>query len=231
MPRLDLRIVCATRLSGEAFHRESALGRSLAAGGYLDLPFIKLALIADNTTGLPVVYNRVIEAAVADPAVLVFVHDDVHLVDYYWPDRLYGALTEFQLVGVCGNRVRHPRQPSWCFKDEWFTWDSFDNLSGFMGYGETLPYRVTRFGRVGGECKLLDGVFLAAESPLLIAHGLRFDEAFDFHFYDMDLCRQAEAKGLRMGTTAICVIHESIGKLRSSAWSEAFQRYLAKWGD
>ncbi len=227
MPGLDIRIVCATRLSADAFYRESALGKSLTTN--FSLPFIKVALFAENTAGLPLVYNRAIRDAASDPAVLVFIHDDVHLVDYYWPDRLYGALTEFDIVGVCGNQVRHPRQPSWCFKDEWFAWDSFENMSGFMAYGDALPNRVTRFGRVGAQCKLLDGVFLAVESPRLIERGLSFDEAFDFHFYDMDFCRQAEQKGVRMGTAAICMVHESIGKMRTPAWNAAFQQYLAKW--
>jgi GT2 family glycosyltransferase len=227
---LNIRIVCATRSTDRGFYEETALGKSLAAA-YLGLPFIEVALFPSNTTGLPVLYNRVIREAAANPAVLVFAHDDLHLIDYYWPDRLYGALLEFQIVGLVGNRFRKPRQPSWCFKDEWFAWDDFENMSGFMGHGETLPNRVTRFGRVGAECKLLDGVFLAAESPTLVEHGLDFDEAFDFHFYDLDLCRQAERKGVRMGTAAICALHESIGKMRTAAWRAAFETYLAKWGE
>jgi GT2 family glycosyltransferase len=228
--RPNIRIVCATRSSEDAFYQETALGKSLAAA-YLTLPFIELVVFPSNTVGLPVLYNRVIREAAANPAVLVFVHDDLHLIDYYWPDRLYGTLLEFQLVGLVGNRFRQPRQPSWCFKDEWFAWDDFENMSGFMGHGETLPNRVTRFGRVGAECKLLDGVFLAAESRTLLERDLAFDEAFDFHFYDLDFCRQAETKGIRMGTAPICALHESIGKMRTDAWNAAFQKYLAKWGE
>jgi GT2 family glycosyltransferase len=230
MAGLNIRIVCATRGGADAFYRDTPLGKSLSAA-YLDQSFLEVVLYPDNTTGLPALYNRAIREAAARPAVLVFVHDDVHLIDYYWPDRLLSALRDFQLVGVVGNRVRRPRQPSWCFKDEWFTWDTVENLSGFIGHGDALPNRVVRFGPVGAACKLLDGVFLAAESATLLAHDLYFDETFDFHFYDLDFCRQAEQKGVRMGTAPICVLHESIGALRTAPWRDAFQTYLAKWGD
>ncbi|MBI3513558.1 MAG: hypothetical protein HY060_05760 [Proteobacteria bacterium] len=230
MPRPNIRIVCATRQSAEAFHRETALGKSLATA-YQGLPFLELVVFADNAAGLPALYNRAIRDAAAKPAVLVFVHDDVHLIDYYWPDRLYAALIDFPIVGLVGNRVRRPRQPSWCFQDEWFTWDSFENMSGFMGHGDVLPNRLTRYGLVGAECKLLDGVFLAADSRTLIEHDLYFDEAFDFHFYDLDFCRQAERKGVRMATAPICALHESIGYARTAAWTAAYAKYLAKWGE
>jgi hypothetical protein len=41
---------------------------------------------------------------------------------------------------------------------------------------------------------------LAARSNTLAEKGLRFDPLFDFHFYDLDFCRQAELRKLRMGT-------------------------------
>jgi GT2 family glycosyltransferase len=225
----NIRIVCATRATEQAFYREVALGRSLAH--YRELPFIEVVLFPENGKGLPTLYNSVIRAAASDPAILVFVHDDVHLIDYYWPDRLYAALREFQLVGLAGSTRRLPRQPTWFAKDEWFTVDDFDNLSGFMAHGTSVPATITRSGRVNAACKLLDGVFLAADSTVLLQHRLLFDEIFDFHFYDLDLCRQAEVSGVRMGTAPICILHESIGKFRTEAWRAAYQKYLDKWGD
>jgi GT2 family glycosyltransferase len=230
MPDLNIRMICPTRYSEADFYRETALGRSLKAG-FDGLPFLEVVVFPNGNPGLPVVYNAAIRAAAAKPAVLLFVHDDVHLVDYYWPDRLYTGLAQFEIVGLIGNRRRLPRQPSWCFKDEWFAWDDFEQLSGFMSHSSALPCRVTRFGLVGAECKLLDGLFLAARSDVLLGQNLFFDEAFDFHFYDVDFCRQAEAKRLRMGTVPICVLHESAGKLRTDEWTDAYRRYLAKWGE
>jgi len=58
---------------------------------------------------------------------------------------------------------------------------------------------------------------------------LFFDEKFEFHFYDLDICRQAEIKGLSCGTWDLSLIHESRGNFRSEGWQIAYQRYLEKW--
>ena len=72
---------------------------------------------------------------------------------------------------------------------------------------------------------------LIADSATLIAHDLRFDPRFRFHFYDMDFCRQAELKGLRMGTWPISVVHKSGGSYGGPAWQESYRAYLDKYGD
>lgn len=85
------------------------------------------------------------------------------------------------------------------------------------------------FGLPGQQVKLLDGLLLIARSKTLIDSGLRFDETFDFHFYDMDLCRQAEAKSVSMGAFALPVIHESGGNFGGEGWRRGYQNYLEKW--
>jgi GT2 family glycosyltransferase len=79
------------------------------------------------------------------------------------------------------------------------------------------------------EVKLLDGVMLACRSEDLFNHDLRFDEQFDFHFYDLDFCRQAELRGLRMGTWRISVVHEGVGDMRTASWKNGYRKYLDKW--
>jgi hypothetical protein len=226
---LPIRLVCATRYSETEFHQKSGLGRSLG-GAYADVPGLELALFPGGNPGLPVVYNQAIRAAARSPAILLFIHDDVHLVDFFWPDRLHLALAQFQIVGLVGNRRRSPRQPGWLFKDEWFAKDSPEHLSGLIGHGAAFPCPIRRFGTLG-PCKLLDGVFLAVSSDLLVERQIYFDEIFDFDCWDLDFCRQAETKGITMGTGPISVMHESAGRFRSEAWVAAFKKYLEKWGD
>jgi GT2 family glycosyltransferase len=72
---------------------------------------------------------------------------------------------------------------------------------------------------------------LACRSKTLLDNGLHFDERFNFHLYDLDFCRQAEQKGLRMGTWPISVIHESGGSFGSPSWKDGYQEYLGKWPD
>jgi GT2 family glycosyltransferase len=222
------RFVVATRSSAKEFG-QTALGRSLAQFRF---PFMQVQVFEKNTLGLPKVYNQAIEMSQQHPAVLVFIHDDIHLIDHHWHERLLNALEQFDVVGLAGNKRRVPRQPGWAFVTETLMWDFPENLSGVVGHGKGFPPEVVSyFGPCLQEVKLLDGLFLACDSRKLLEHNLRFDERFDFHFYDLDFCREAEKRGLRMGTAPISVIHQSGGSFNSPAWKAGYAKYLDKWGE
>ncbi len=229
-----IRLVCATRLSADDFFASSALGRSLQF--YRTFPRgqpIELRLFPNNSTSLSTVYNQAIAEAAESPAVLVFVHDDVLLNDFYWARHLFEGLAHFDIIGLAGNRRRVAGQSSWMFLDDAFTRDDDANLSGVLGHGQGFPdlIELSVYGQPGQEVKLLDGVFIAARSSTLVKSGVRFDSRFEFHFYDLDFCRQAELAGLRMGTWAISAIHASIGNFGRDIWRRSYVAYLAKYGE
>ncbi len=229
-----IRFVSATRLSQEEFFASAPLGRSLPV--YRTFPkrqVIELRLFANNKEGLSSIYNTAIAESKADPAILIFIHDDVYLSDYYWAEHLHDALAHFDLVGLAGNRRRVPRQASWMYLDDQFTRDNHDNLSGVLGHGDPFPNlrQLSVYGEPCQEVKLLDGVMMAVRSQTLIEKDLRFDPQFKFHFYDLDFCRQAEIRGIRMGTWAISVVHASAGTLGVESWRAAYREYLAKYGE
>ncbi len=221
------RIVCATRESEARFATHTALGRSLAQLRY---PFVELRLFAANAIGLPQLYNTALREAAQDPAILVFIHDDVWLMDLFWPNHLFQGLRAFDVVGLAGNRRRVPGQPAWRFTDAALTRDDRENLSGIVAHGRTWPPDyVSYYGQPYQQVSLLDGLLLACRSTTLLSKGIFFDERFDFHFYDLDLCRQAEQHGLRLGTWSISALHASDGTFDSPAWRAAYARYLEKW--
>lgn len=222
------RFVCATRETAADFPTKTPLGRSLAP--YLRSPQIELKLFAENRQGLPRLYNEAIRDAASRPAILIFLHDDVHLCDFFWAMHVISGLRVFDVIGLAGNKRRVPRQPSWYYADERFTRDAPENLSGIVGHGSGFPPgNISYYGPPGQQVKLLDGLFLAVHSDTLRARHVEFDERFDFHFYDMDFCRAAEVKGLRLGTWTVSVIHESGGNFASESWRAAYGRYLEKW--
>jgi len=232
--REKIRFVCATRCSQADFLTRAALGRSLPA--YRTYPkgqVIELRLFPNNRAGLSGLYNTAIEEARVDPAILVFIHDDVYLSDFFWADHLHKALESFDVVGLVGNRRRLPGQVSWMYLDDRFTSDSYENFSGVLGHGEPFPNltQLSVYGDPGAEVKSLDGVLMAARSTLLIERDLRFDPRFQFHFYDMDFCRQAELRQLKMGTVAMSLVHASSGELGGNAWRAAYGEYLRKYGE
>lgn len=222
--------VCCTRLSQADFDAKAALAISLK-------PFlsdhVRIIAAYQNTEGLSAVYNRVIDTLlpVVDPEdVFVFCHDDVLIVDYYWIDRLLIALNRYDVVGLAGSTKRVPRQPSWFFLDDTFMNVDQSTLSGVIGHGKQFPLNViSNYGAPDQEVELLDGLFIAATAKTLIQSGVRFDDEFSFHFYDMDFCRTARKVGLRLGTAALSVVHQSAGNTHTQNWRDAYKRYLNKW--
>ena len=223
-----IEIVSATRLSENDFWERAALGvslRRLAQDARL------AARVAhSNQSGLPEIFNaRILAPDSAD--LLVFMHDDVWIDDYFLVDRVIEGLRTYDVLGVAGNRRRVNGQPSWAFVDARLTWDDKANLSGGIAHG-TLPFgEVALFGAAPTDCELLDGVFLAARKSALVANRVLFDPRFDFHFYDLDFCRSARQRGLRLGTWPICLTHQSNGSrtFGTENWAAKYRAYLEKW--
>lgn len=218
----------ATRQSTEQFWDNIATGVSLTL---FPSPQLEVALYPENSKGLSEIYNKEIEQSKHDPCLLIFAHDDLHILDFFWMQQIFNGLSHFGIVGVAGNKRRIPFQPAWAFIDGNFTWDDSANLSGIVGHGNSFPpSNISNFGPPFQEVKLLDGLILAAFSETLIKNHIRFDEKFKFHFYDMDFCRQAEIRGITMGTIPLSLIHQSGGNFGSEDWKSSYHKYLQKWG-
>jgi GT2 family glycosyltransferase len=227
-----ITIVCGTRHSAHDFAETTPLGASLKRLAFDKRINTRIAF--GGNPGLPVVYNKALEAPdVAE--ILVFIHDDVWIDDYFFSDRIEAALQSFDIIGVAGNRRRVARQPSWAHgapgQDNVFTKDR-ENHSGAVAHGKTAFGPVDYFGPTPAACELLDGVLLAAKRDALRSAGVGFDEQFDFHFYDMDFCRSAKAAGLSLGCWAIAITHGSVGPgLGKPDWRRNYRKYLKKWGE
>lgn len=225
-----VRLVVATRRTKQAFFAETATGQSYKA---YRPPNVEMRLFCENdSVGLPKIYNTAIEEARSSPALLVFVHDDVYLPDFFWADRIAEGLRHFDILGVVGSAPRQPLQPSWHLKASGGTFVLRDEgLSGSVAHGTlALPQRVDRRGPARRQVDLLDGLLLAVSSHTLISRDLRFDERFRFHLYDVDFCREAEARSLRCGTWDIAVVHQSAGHY-DRVWLEAAKVYFNKWNE
>ena len=223
---MQIEIITATRYSVADFQTKSALGQSLER---MADPSIGLRLMVENKRGLPAVYNDCLAAAGAD-SILVFMHDDVWIDDYFFAQRLMDGLSAFDIIGVAGNKRRRTAQPTWQFLDSDFTPDNPENLSGQVAHGDKPFGAISKYGPVPVACEILDGVLLAARKSMLAENDLRFDTRFDFHFYDLDFCREARECGLNLGTWPIALTHQSAGVFGRGPWLDAYKVYLTKWG-
>lgn len=229
-PVLPITLVIATKLAAEDFLSQTATGRSIGKFGAASN--CNVQLYAENSKGLGELYNNAIEQAIQqdEASILVFLHDDVLIADYFWGNNVRVGLEKFDVVGIAGNTRRLPGQPGWIMTNLNGELSDWKYLSGAIGQGLTFPpERLDVFGPAGIECKLLDGVFLAATSQTLKNSNLRFDPQFSFHFYDLDFCRTAEILGLKMGTIPLSLVHQSQGSL-DYKWHMGYETYIKKWG-
>ena len=230
LENLPIRIVCATRATRDSFLSQTATGKSIRS--FINSSKVEVRLFAENKTGLSEVYNIAIRESQSNPAILVFMHDDIWISDYFWAERIRSNIMKFDVIGLAGNKRRLPFQPSWYFINDKFEPDQSCNLSGVIGHGHSYTsFSVQCYGPPSQQCLLLDGLFLAAKSETLISNNIFFDENFTFHFYDLDFCRTLENAKLTMGTFSLAVIHQSGGAFNSPAWQKAFDLYLNKWSD
>jgi protein O-GlcNAc transferase len=224
---LNVEIISATKLSENDFWNKSALGLSLKRHLKQDARLsVKVAF--ENSRGLSDIFNDYIDQA-DDDAILVFIHDDVWIDEANFTDAVIAGLERFDVIGVAGNRRRLPNQSGWAFIDHKLTLEDKENLSGGIAYSKSAFGAVDVFGLAPAECELLYGVFLATKKSSLNKNTVRFDEQFDFHFYDMDFCRSAKKSGLTLGTWLISLTHQSLGDFGTKHWLEKYQSYLNKW--
>jgi len=226
-PIKSIEFVSATPKRQHEFETITPLGISLPSLQAFGMR-ISFQIFYENSEALAICYNQRIEQSSAD--YLVFVHDDVWLDDYHTPTRVNEALKCYDVAGVAGNMQRAKLQPSWAFLDTKGTWDNENNLSAAVAHGWHPFGNLGRTWKSPADCKLLDGVFLAANRKQLLSKNVRFDPQFRFHFYDLDFCRSATQKGLKLGTWPIALTHVSGGNF-GPAWREVSKLYFKKWGD
>lgn len=78
---IKIKLVVATRKSIEIFWANSATGKSLSL--FLG-PHLEVVVYPHNAQGLPEIYNKEIEKSKGEPCILVFAHDDLYFLDFFW---------------------------------------------------------------------------------------------------------------------------------------------------
>lgn len=232
----SLRVVCATREPQERFLSHTLTGQSLHRMKQSGVD-LQTTVVCSNQSGLPTIYNKVISQENAG-SILLFLHDDVWINDLWLSQRLHEGLLRYDVLGVAGNRQRVPNQPAWSFPKRSGQWDTADNLLGQVAHcteKDKMHHATAKVSRYGnarrGPARLMDGVLLAARCDVLLRSGVRFDERFLFHFYDLDFCRTAEQRGLRLGVWPMAITHASAGRFGGQDWLASYGSYVGKWQD
>jgi hypothetical protein len=130
-----IEIISATCQNEQFSWEHSPLGISLRCLSFDVSLYCYIAY--ENKISLGEIYNQRINST-STHDVLVFIHDDVWIDNFYLVDHILQGLEQYDVIGVAGNLRRLPYQPSSVFIDNKFTWDEKKNLSGAVAHGTTL---------------------------------------------------------------------------------------------
>jgi len=182
----------------------------------------------ENKDGLPKNYNKALDI-IGDSDFICFVHDDWHMSDVGFFDKVINS--EFDLIGVVGGlQYGVPLD----YETRPFLWTEacMGKASGFVQH--VLPdkrYFPSSYGIAPSPVVWLDGQCLIMGKKA-IGSGLRFDEQFDFDFYDGDICFSARKLGLKVGTAPILSTHASMGQGmmgHKEKYIESQKKFVKKW--
>lgn len=224
-------LVSATKLPFESdsdsepnFLKDSKLGPNLMAH-IASENIDDYSVISDNTTGLCKVYNHFFKEEWKD-WIVVFVHDDVEINEVCLKSKLNAAMETYDVVGVAGSQKHSLQKPVLWHNSDRNSW------SGAVEHPikkESDIMQTNQFGIYPKQVMTLDGLLLAVNMEKALEVGLKFDEQFDFHFYDLDFSVNANQLGLKCGTWNVHTTHYSHGDYRNPIWEGNQEKYIKKW--
>jgi hypothetical protein len=185
----------------------------------------------ENKEGLPTCYNKYIIPELKS-RIMVFMHDDL-IIPYHHKTlrrELNRAHEKFNIVGLAGSPNIELKYPTlWHHMAK--TIDGKKSMSGSVGHKHNDQNFMTCFGVCPSQCVVLDGLFLSIDVDKILTSGLKFDEKFKFHHYDISFCLDANKLKLSMGTWPIWLTHLSPGlkSLEDTEWKKSNAYFCKKY--
>jgi hypothetical protein len=188
--------------------------------------FMKTDNAGKDAVGLSEFYNSCLDKF-ADADYIVFCHDDVDLLFSDVSYQVATALQQFDVAGVAGCV-----NPKIIEKNLWH-WMAQDpkNCHGLAGHPfNNSSIYFTSFGPTPTRVVVLDGVLLALNMKRIKESGVRFDNQFKFHHYDIDFSLTCNKHKLKLGTWPFLINHQSPG-LRDfhENWVRSNELFIKKW--
>jgi hypothetical protein len=191
----------------------------------------------DNKDGISKCYNKAISHWKGKDTTLLFVHDDLYLLDMFLRDKLDQSLQKYDVVGVVGaNEFNMKKGLNGPFKKiAWHLCNANINKRGgcyhpIKNKSESLiECNYLRFGAgTVGDCIVLDGLFIAANVDNI--KDVKFDEKFQWDFYDLSFCLDCYLRGAKIGTSPIAIHHCSHGDgILKDSYKEAQKIFIDKY--
>lgn len=190
----------------------------------------------DNKEGLSGIYNNELRRAKADGFdIVMFCHDDLHILDGFWRDKLIKAFrtNEYAVAGIAGSAsYKKLERTNQNYPLAWSN-TAFDDWAGAVMHQVSTKFDgfktyVSAFGKTPTKVTAIDGLFIAVN--LHAIGDVTFDEQFTFDFYDLDFCTSVMEANKNIIVTNIMTLHESRGEgVSDPRYFEMEQKYITKW--
>jgi GT2 family glycosyltransferase len=218
---MDLYFVSCTRGAKEP----TLLHCTLVKHGITSFRFFE-----HNTRGLPACYNEVLAERAGRNEVIVFAHDDILIGDISLREKITGEIEDgAAIVGVAGSSVFIVSPPDritlWRHPDKRHNSGSCEFI--YPGNDGIAHYVPNPYGETPRRCVVLDGMLMAVAANRI--GDIRFDERFEFHFYDLDFCLSAHRAGLKLITTNLYTSHASKGDFGGPTFQKTQAIFREKW--
>lgn len=199
----------------------------------------------NNDRGLSELYNSILDDTTYtnEYDYIIFLHDDIWINDVFIFDKIDKLSENGDIIGVCGGKAWSTKGMNKSMPIIWTRASQSKGMSGFMIHAPQASfYKPQRdcfydnktffssgYGDSPSQVLTIDGCFMCFTKNA-IAKGVRFDNQFDFHFYDIDMCFSAYVKNIKITTAPILLSHESMGySALQPEFMEAQEKFLKKW--
>jgi protein O-GlcNAc transferase len=178
----------------------------------------------ENKLPLSLHYNKFLQRD--DNKIIVFIHDDIRMGYKYSTlcNELNKAHQRFDVVGLAGaTKIAFTTPTLWHIMAR--------GMSGSVGHTINGLTQMSNYGPSPASCVVVDGLFMSVNPKYIVGAGVKFDERFAFHHYDLDFCIQVREAGLSVGTWPIWVTHMSPGlsSLEQNDWKRSNEIFCKKY--
>jgi hypothetical protein len=163
-----------------------------------------------------------------DQDIIVFVHEDVKLLDESFEEKLkmvFNRKRDVGLIGVYGT-TKFVEAGGWWMSDR----KEYGRGHIIQGLPDKEPFHMQ--DRIGffDDVVSVDGCMIAIKGEI-INEGFKFDETLDgYHFYDVDASFTILEMGYKVAVADVLIEHASEGPLNEQ-WEITRKDFVNKWKD
>lgn len=184
-----------------------------------------------NKKGLSELYQEKLNSCKED--YILFIHDDLEIHDLFLFEKLVAAHKIYDIVGLAGaTEQTYSSQvpPAWHLAQ-----NGSQNARGIVSHYIPKNFSALQeshvnsvfFGPTPAKVVTIDGLFMSFKTSILDNTIPLFDSTYTFHFYDLQMCINANKKNYSIGVYPIFCIHHGLGHFANdNTWLELSKKFM-----